>query len=68
MATLYNDKSILESLHSMTLFQLLHKHGIDTLVGNLNSVAYKGNIVVAPENFSSKDTWLILSQTLERQS
>ncbi|KAI9270020.1 hypothetical protein EDC94DRAFT_597850 [Helicostylum pulchrum] len=41
LATLYNDKSVLESLHAMTLFQLLNKHGIDRLVGDLKSEAYK---------------------------
>lgn len=42
LATLYNDRSVLESLHSMTLFQLLNKHGIDRLVGDPNSDAYRG--------------------------
>lgn len=46
MATLYNDKSVLESLHAMTLFQLLNKHGIDRLVGDLKSEAYKGIIII----------------------
>lgn len=41
LATLYNDRSVLESLHSMTLFQLLNKHGIDKLVGEPSSNAYK---------------------------
>ncbi|KAG1444680.1 hypothetical protein G6F56_010196 [Rhizopus delemar] len=34
LATLYNDRSILENLHSVTLFQLLNKHGIDKLLGD----------------------------------
>lgn len=42
LATLYNDRSVLESLHSMTLFQLLNKHGIDRLIGDSKSNAYKG--------------------------
>lgn len=42
LATLYNDRSVLESLHSMTLFQLLNKHGIDRLIGDSKSDAYKG--------------------------
>ncbi|CDH50397.1 3-cyclic-nucleotide phosphodiesterase rega [Lichtheimia corymbifera JMRC:FSU:9682] len=29
LALLYNDRSVLESFHSMTLFQILKKHGID---------------------------------------
>ncbi|KAG1006254.1 hypothetical protein G6F27_008478 [Rhizopus arrhizus] len=33
LATLYNDQSILENLHSVTLFQLLNKHGIDKSIG-----------------------------------
>ncbi|OAD04549.1 hypothetical protein MUCCIDRAFT_140733, partial [Mucor lusitanicus CBS 277.49] len=37
LATLYNDRSVLESLHSMTLFQLLNKHGIIQLVGDTKS-------------------------------
>lgn len=42
LATLYNDRSALESLHSMTLFQLLNKHGILQLIGDTKSDAYKG--------------------------
>ncbi|KAI7901022.1 uncharacterized protein BX663DRAFT_142644 [Cokeromyces recurvatus] len=41
LATLYNDRSVLESLHSMTLFQLLNKHGIIQLMGNPHSGDYK---------------------------
>ncbi|ORZ17219.1 hypothetical protein BCR42DRAFT_351402 [Absidia repens] len=29
LAVMYNDRSVLESLHSMTLFQLIKKHGLD---------------------------------------
>jgi hypothetical protein len=42
LAVLFNDKSILESLHSMTLFQVLNKHGINQLFGNTTSESYKG--------------------------
>ncbi|KAG1058367.1 hypothetical protein G6F42_028706 [Rhizopus arrhizus] len=42
LATLYNDRSVLESLHSMTLFQLLNKHGIIQLVGDTKSAEYRG--------------------------
>ncbi|KAI8876233.1 HD-domain/PDEase-like protein [Backusella circina FSU 941] len=41
LAILFNDKSILESLHSMTLFQILNKHGINQLFGNATSESYK---------------------------
>ncbi|OBZ86906.1 3',5'-cyclic-nucleotide phosphodiesterase regA [Choanephora cucurbitarum] len=41
LATLYNDRSVLESLHSMTLFQLLNKHGLIDLIGGLHSEDYK---------------------------
>ncbi|KAI8646889.1 hypothetical protein BD408DRAFT_449479 [Parasitella parasitica] len=41
LATLYNDRSVLESLHSMTLFQLLNKHGIVQSVGDTKSAEYK---------------------------
>ncbi|KAI8098198.1 uncharacterized protein B0P05DRAFT_520878 [Gilbertella persicaria] len=41
LATLYNDRSVLESLHSMTLFQLLNKHGIIQLLGGTQSEDYK---------------------------
>ncbi|KAL0141598.1 high affinity camp protein [Mucor lusitanicus] len=41
LATLYNDRSVLESLHSMTLFQLLNKHGIIQLVGDTKSAEYR---------------------------
>ncbi|KAI8980826.1 hypothetical protein BDB01DRAFT_795735 [Pilobolus umbonatus] len=41
LAILYNDRSILENLHSMTLFQILNKHGIDQIVGTPNSQSYK---------------------------
>ncbi|KAI8147557.1 hypothetical protein BJV82DRAFT_507989 [Fennellomyces sp. T-0311] len=34
LALLYNDRSVLESFHSMTLFQILKKHGIDRCLGN----------------------------------
>ncbi|KAI8342389.1 hypothetical protein BC941DRAFT_345521 [Chlamydoabsidia padenii] len=29
LAVMYNDRSVLESLHSMTLFQLIKRHGLD---------------------------------------
>ncbi|KAI9471848.1 MAG: hypothetical protein EXX96DRAFT_509592 [Benjaminiella poitrasii] len=41
LAVLYNDRSVLENLHSTTLFQLLSKHGIIQLVGAPNSDDYK---------------------------
>ncbi|KAI8981725.1 hypothetical protein BDF20DRAFT_862861 [Mycotypha africana] len=41
LATLYNDRSVLESLHSMTLFQLLYKHQIIQHVGDIKSSSYK---------------------------
>ncbi|KAI8337831.1 hypothetical protein EDC96DRAFT_346357 [Choanephora cucurbitarum] len=41
LATLYNDRSVLESLHSMTLFQLLNKHGLIDLIGGVHSEDYK---------------------------
>ncbi|KAI9257651.1 hypothetical protein BY458DRAFT_558087 [Sporodiniella umbellata] len=34
LALLYNDRSVLENLHSVTLFQLLSKYGIDTKLEN----------------------------------
>ncbi|CEP18202.1 hypothetical protein [Parasitella parasitica] len=43
LATLYNDRSVLESLHSMTLFQLLNKHGIVQLIGDTKSAEYRAN-------------------------
>ncbi|EPB83598.1 hypothetical protein HMPREF1544_09641 [Mucor circinelloides 1006PhL] len=46
LATLYNDRSVLESLHSMTLFQLLNKHGIIQLVGDTKSAEYRGKKTV----------------------
>ncbi|KAI8373284.1 hypothetical protein BD560DRAFT_394525 [Blakeslea trispora] len=41
LATLYNDRSVLESLHSMTLFQLLNKHGLIDMIGGVHSEDYK---------------------------
>lgn len=41
LATLYNDRSVLESLHSMTLFQLLNQHGILQRIGDTKSDDYK---------------------------
>ncbi|KAI9012116.1 hypothetical protein CLU79DRAFT_770615 [Phycomyces nitens] len=41
LALLYNDHSILESLHSMTLFQLIKKHGLDQFSGDSGSLSYQ---------------------------
>ncbi|KAL0090378.1 hypothetical protein J3Q64DRAFT_1729565 [Phycomyces blakesleeanus] len=41
LALLYNDHSILESLHSMTLFQLIKKHGFDQFAGGCGSSSYQ---------------------------
>ncbi|KAG0748603.1 hypothetical protein G6F57_004231 [Rhizopus arrhizus] len=41
LALLYNDRSVLESFHAMTLFQLLKKHGFDTYLGGVESSQYK---------------------------
>ncbi|CEG68209.1 hypothetical protein RMATCC62417_04519 [Rhizopus microsporus] len=41
LALLYNDHSVLESFHAMTLFQLLKKHGFDTFLGGTDSIKYK---------------------------
>lgn len=49
LATIYNDRSVLESLHSMTLFQLLDKHGIIQLIGDTKSEAYKGKTSPFPQ-------------------
>ncbi|KAI8373605.1 hypothetical protein EDC96DRAFT_498924 [Choanephora cucurbitarum] len=40
LALLYNDHSVLESFHAMTLFQLLKKHRFDQILGGTNSVQY----------------------------
>ncbi|CAO3703431.1 unnamed protein product [Rhizopus stolonifer] len=41
LAVLYNDRSVLESFHAMTLFQLLKKHGFDAYLGGVESSRYK---------------------------
>ncbi|ORE02450.1 HD-domain/PDEase-like protein [Rhizopus microsporus var. microsporus] len=41
LAILYNDQSVLESLHSVTLFQLLSKHGIDKRVSQVSPACYR---------------------------
>ncbi|CAO3682564.1 unnamed protein product [Rhizopus stolonifer] len=41
LASLYNDRSVLESFHAMTLFQLLKKHGFDIYLGGVQSDQYK---------------------------
>lgn len=38
---LYNDQSVLESFHTMTLFRLLQKHGFHTLLGGTASNEYQ---------------------------
>lgn len=40
LALLYNDRSVLESFHSMTLFQILKKHGIDQCLSSASQ--YQG--------------------------
>ncbi|RCH80784.1 3',5'-cyclic-nucleotide phosphodiesterase, partial [Rhizopus stolonifer] len=40
LALLYNDNSVLESFHAMTLFQLLKKHKFDQVLGGQDSVEY----------------------------
>ncbi|KAI7867749.1 hypothetical protein BDF14DRAFT_1742942 [Spinellus fusiger] len=41
LALLYNDRSVLESLHSMALFQLIKKHGLEECLGGSNSPDYQ---------------------------
>ncbi|KAI9274566.1 hypothetical protein BDA99DRAFT_533197 [Phascolomyces articulosus] len=40
LALLYNDRSVLESFHSMTLFQIIKKHGLDQMGGGPGSADY----------------------------
>ncbi|KAL7324208.1 3',5'-cyclic-nucleotide phosphodiesterase, variant 2 [Mucor circinelloides] len=40
LALLYNDNSVLESFHAMTLFQLLKKHKFDDTLGGSDSKEY----------------------------
>ncbi|KAF7726650.1 3',5'-cyclic-nucleotide phosphodiesterase [Apophysomyces ossiformis] len=40
LAVLYNDRSVLESFHSMALFQLIKKHGFDQFAGGPGSSDY----------------------------
>lgn len=42
LALLYNDNSVLESFHAMTLFQLLKKHKFDQIMGGSNTTEYLG--------------------------
>ncbi|CAO3648729.1 unnamed protein product [Cunninghamella echinulata] len=42
LAMLYNDRSVLESFHSMTLFQLMKKHGLDQISGGTGTSNYQG--------------------------
>ncbi|KAI8082829.1 uncharacterized protein BX664DRAFT_339159 [Halteromyces radiatus] len=41
LALLYNDRSVLESFHSMTLFQLMKKHGLDQISGGSGTLNYQ---------------------------
>ncbi|KAI9316738.1 hypothetical protein BX666DRAFT_1858840 [Dichotomocladium elegans] len=41
LALLFSDRSVLESLHSMTLFQVLKKHGVDQVGGGPSSADYQ---------------------------
>ncbi|KAI9323244.1 hypothetical protein BX666DRAFT_1884687 [Dichotomocladium elegans] len=47
LALLYNDRSVLESFHSMTLFQILKKHGIDLCIGSTEEYQEFRKTVVA---------------------
>ncbi|CAM0140218.1 unnamed protein product [Umbelopsis sp. WA50703] len=40
LAILYNDRSVLESFHTMALFHILKKHGIDQVLGGPRSTTY----------------------------
>ncbi|GAB5590831.1 hypothetical protein Unana1_05731 [Umbelopsis nana] len=40
LALLYNDRSVLESFHTMAFFHILKKHGVDQLLGGPRSRAY----------------------------
>ncbi|KAI7863484.1 hypothetical protein BDF14DRAFT_1733954 [Spinellus fusiger] len=41
LALLYNDSSVLESFHAMTLFQVMKRHGFDQLAGGAGSPEYQ---------------------------
>ncbi|KAI8340806.1 hypothetical protein BC941DRAFT_418224 [Chlamydoabsidia padenii] len=41
LALLYNDRSVLESFHSMTLFQIMKKHGLDRISGGTGTLNYQ---------------------------
>ncbi|KAI8379342.1 uncharacterized protein BYT42DRAFT_568478 [Radiomyces spectabilis] len=41
LALLYNDRSVLESFHSMTLFQIIKKHGLDQYAGGTGAADYQ---------------------------
>ncbi|ORZ07574.1 hypothetical protein BCR42DRAFT_150286 [Absidia repens] len=41
LALLYNDRSVLESFHSMTLFQIMKKHGLDQISGGTGTSCYQ---------------------------
>ncbi|KAI8336114.1 hypothetical protein BC941DRAFT_56473 [Chlamydoabsidia padenii] len=41
LALLYNDRSVLESFHSMTLFQMMKKHGLDHISGGSETSNYQ---------------------------
>ncbi|CAO3595350.1 unnamed protein product [Absidia cylindrospora] len=41
LALLYNDRSVLESFHSMTLFQIMKKHGLDQISGGTGTSNYQ---------------------------
>lgn len=55
LALLYSDRSVLESLHSMTLFQIIQKHGLDQIGGGPSSSDYLGM------SSSLQDTWIELT-------
>ncbi|CAO3673115.1 unnamed protein product [Umbelopsis ramanniana] len=40
LALLYNDRSVLESFHTMAFFHILKKHGVDQILGGPRSAAY----------------------------
>ncbi|KAH8552541.1 hypothetical protein BGW37DRAFT_423915 [Umbelopsis sp. PMI_123] len=40
LALLYNDRSVLESFHTMAFFHILKKHGVDQKLGGPRSAAY----------------------------
>ncbi|KAL0096158.1 hypothetical protein J3Q64DRAFT_1706515 [Phycomyces blakesleeanus] len=41
LALLYNDCSVLESFHAMTLFQVIKRHGFDKFAGGVGSSEYQ---------------------------